>query len=129
MDSVARVEPSAASSASADLGAMPGSGRALRMLGPVAAGLALVSAIVTFVVLADLTPITPTHNVVVTLLLANALTVFTLLGVIASEVWQVVQARRRGRAAARLHIRIVSLFAVVAAVPAILVAVVASITL
>jgi len=40
-----------------------------------------------------------------------------------------VQARRRGRAAARLHVRIVALFAVIAAVPAILVALVASITL
>src|ERR1700704_4743210 len=37
--------------------------------------------------------------------------------------------RRRGRAAARLHVRIVGLFSVVAAVPAILVAVVASVTL
>jgi two-component system nitrogen regulation sensor histidine kinase NtrY len=80
-------------------------------------------------VLADLTPISPSHSVVVTCLLINALTVFLLLGVIAHEVWLVVQARRRGRAAARLHVRIVSLFSVVAAVPAILVAVVASITL
>ena len=80
-------------------------------------------------VLADLTPIAPTHQVVVTLLLINALTVLLLLGVIAREVWQVVQARRRGRAAARLHVRIVGLFSVIAAVPAILVAVVASITL
>jgi two-component system nitrogen regulation sensor histidine kinase NtrY len=125
MDSVASAEQTAP----ADMGAVPGTGRALRLLGPIAAGLALLSAIVTFVVLADLTPIAPTHEVVVTLLLANALTVFILLGVIASEVWQVVQARRRGRAAARLHIRIVSLFAIVAAAPAILVAVVASITL
>jgi two-component system nitrogen regulation sensor histidine kinase NtrY len=125
MDSVASPEQAAP----ADMGAVPGTGRALRLLGPIAAGLALLSAIVTFVVLADLTPIAPTHDVVVTLLLANALTVFILLGVIASEVWQVVQARRRGRAAARLHIRIVSLFAIVAAAPAILVAIVASITL
>lgn len=125
MDSVASAEQAAP----ADLGTVPGSGRALRLLGPIAAGLALLSAIITFVVLADLTPIAPTHDVVVALLLANALTVFILLGVIAGEVWQVVQARRRGRAAARLHIRIVSLFAIVAAVPAILVAVVASITL
>jgi two-component system nitrogen regulation sensor histidine kinase NtrY len=133
MDSVASVEPSgslsAAPSAPAEAGPAPGTGRALRRLGPIAAGLAMLSAIVTFVVLADLTPIAPTHNVVVTLLLANALTVFILIGVIASEVWQVVQARRRGRAAARLHVRIVSLFAIVAAVPAILVAVVASVTL
>jgi two-component system nitrogen regulation sensor histidine kinase NtrY len=41
----------------------------------------------------------------------------------------VVQARRRGRAAARLHVRIVALFAVIAGVPAILVALVASVTL
>src|SRR5437764_5238984 len=40
-----------------------------------------------------------------------------------------VQARRRGRAAARLHVRIVALFSIIAAVPAVLVAVVASITL
>ena len=130
MDSVTSAEQAAApADLGAASGAAPGTGRALRLLGPIAAGLALLSAIVTFVVLADLTPIAPTHDVVVTLLLANALTVFILLGVIASEVWQVVQARRRGRAAARLHIRIVSLFAVVAAAPAILVAVVASITL
>ncbi len=40
-----------------------------------------------------------------------------------------MQARRRGRAGARLHVRIVGLFSVIAAAPAILVAVVASVTL
>ena len=99
------------------------------MLGPIAVGLALLSAFVTFVVLADFTPISPTHNVVVTLLLVNATTVLLLLGVIVREVWQVVQARRTGRAAARLHIRIVGLFSIIAAAPAILVAIVASVTL
>src|SRR5262249_15222054 len=103
--------------------------RAISILGPLAAALAMLSAFVTFVVLADLTPIAPTHTVVVTLLLINAVTVFLLLGIIAREVWLVVQARRRGRAAARLHVRIVGLFAVIAAVPTILVAVVASVTL
>jgi two-component system nitrogen regulation sensor histidine kinase NtrY len=43
--------------------------------------------------------------------------------------WQVVQARRTGRAAARLHIRIVGIFSLIAAAPAILVAIVASVTL
>jgi two-component system, NtrC family, nitrogen regulation sensor histidine kinase NtrY len=98
-------------------------------LGPIAVGLALLSAFVTFVVLADLTPILPTHKVVVSLLLANALTVLLLLGVIVRQVWQVVHARRTGRAAARLHVRIVGLFSIIAAVPAILVAIVASVTL
>jgi two-component system nitrogen regulation sensor histidine kinase NtrY len=107
----------------------PATTRAIRVLGPLAAALAMLSAFATFVVLADLTPITPTHAVVVTLLLINAATVFLLVGIIAHEVWLVVQARRRGRAAARLHVQIVGLFAVIAAVPAILVAVVASVTL
>ena len=40
-----------------------------------------------------------------------------------------MQARRRGRAAARLHVRIVALFSVIAALPAVLVAIVASVTL
>jgi two-component system nitrogen regulation sensor histidine kinase NtrY len=102
---------------------------ATRFIGPIAVVLALLSALATFLVLADLTPISPTHRVVVSLLLINATTVLILLAVIARDIWQVVQARRRGRAAARLHVRVVGLFALIAAVPAILVAVVASVTL
>lgn len=101
----------------------------MRVLGPIAVGLALLSAFITFIVLADLTPISPTHYIVISLLLANAATVLVLLGVILREVWQVVQARRSGRAAARLHVRIVGLFSIIAAAPAILVAIVASVTL
>jgi two-component system nitrogen regulation sensor histidine kinase NtrY len=100
-----------------------------RILGPLAVGLALLSAFATFIVLADLTPIAPTHYVVVSLLLANAATVILLLTIIVREVWQVVHARRTGRAAARLHVRIVGLFSIIAAAPAILVAIVASVTL
>jgi two-component system, NtrC family, nitrogen regulation sensor histidine kinase NtrY len=100
-----------------------------RMLGPIAVGLALLSAFLTFIVLADFTPVSPTHDVVVTLLLVNATTVLLLLGVILREVWQVVQGRRTGRAAARLHVRIVGLFSIIAAAPAILVAIVATVTL
>ena len=109
--------------------AAPTPGWIPRALGLAAVALALLSALLTFLVLAGLTPIAPTHEVVVTLLLANAVTVFLLILVIAREVWGVVQARRRGRAAARLHVRIVALFSIIAAVPAILVAVVASVTL
>jgi two-component system, NtrC family, nitrogen regulation sensor histidine kinase NtrY len=109
--------------------AAPTSGWIPRALGLAAVALALLSAILTFVVLAGLTPIAPTHEVVVTLLLANAGTVFLLVLVIAREVWRIVQARRRGRAAARLHVRIVALFSIIAAVPAVAVAVVASVTL
>ena len=100
-----------------------------RIVGPVLVGLAMLSAVVTFLVLAGLTPIAPTHYVVVTLLLLNAVTGLSLLAVIGREIWQIVQARRVGTAGARLHIRIVGLFSFIAAAPAILVAVVASITL
>jgi two-component system, NtrC family, nitrogen regulation sensor histidine kinase NtrY len=109
--------------------AAPTPGAIRRALGVAAVALALFSALVTFVVLAGLTPIAPTHEVVVTLLLANAVTVFLLVLVIGREVWGIVQARRRGRAAARLHVRIVALFSIIAAVPAVAVAVVASVTL
>jgi two-component system nitrogen regulation sensor histidine kinase NtrY len=103
--------------------------REVRLLGPICVALALLSAFATFVVLADLTPISPSHYVVVSLLLANAATILLLLGVIVREVWQVVQARRSGTAGARLHVRIVGVFSIIAAAPAILVAIVASVTL
>src|SRR5271169_229910 len=99
------------------------------LLGPAAVGVALLSASATFVVLAGLTPINPTHDVVVTLLGVNALAVLLLLGIIGREVWHILQARRRGKAAARLHVQIVALFSIIAALPAVLVAVVASVTL
>jgi two-component system nitrogen regulation sensor histidine kinase NtrY len=107
----------------------PGARVATGIIGPIVVGIALVSALTTFLVLAGLTPIIPTHNVVVSLLLVNGVAVFLLLGIIGREIWQIVQARRHGRAGAQLHVRIVRLFSVIAAAPAILVAVVASVTL
>src|SRR6201747_2836587 len=100
-----------------------------RLLAPFAVGLALLSAFLTFVVLTGLTPIEPTRGVVVSFLLINAATILLLIGIIVREVWQLVQARRRGRAAARLHVQIVSLFSVIAVLPAVLVSVVANVTI
>lgn len=109
--------------------AEPNGGELRRLLAPFAVGLALLSAFLTFVVLTGLTPIEPTRQVVVTFLLINAATILLLVAIIVREVWQVVQARRRGRAAARLHIQIVSLFSVIAVLPAVLVAIVAHVTI
>jgi two-component system, NtrC family, nitrogen regulation sensor histidine kinase NtrY len=100
-----------------------------RLLAPFAVAIALLSAFLTFVVLSGLTPIEPTREVVYTFLLINAGTMLLLVGIIAREVWQVVQARRRGRAAARLHIQIVGLFSVIAVLPAVLVAIIANVTI
>src|SRR5438445_6230950 len=100
-----------------------------RLLAPFAVGLALLSTFLTFVVLTGLTRIEPTRAVVVSFLLINAAIILLLVGIIVREVWLVVQARRRGRAAARLHIQIVSLFSVIAVLPAVLVAIVANVTI
>ncbi len=100
-----------------------------RLLAPFAVVLALLSAFLTFVVLTGLTPIEPRPVVVYSFILINAATILLLVGIIVREVWQVMQARRRGRAAARLHIQIVSLFSGIAVVPAVLVAIVANVTI
>jgi two-component system, NtrC family, nitrogen regulation sensor histidine kinase NtrY len=100
-----------------------------RWLAPFAVGLALLSACLTFVVLTGLAPIKPTPVVVYSFILLNAATILLLVGIIIREVWQVMQARRRGRAAARLHIQIVSLFSVIAVLPAVVVAIVANVTI
>jgi len=100
-----------------------------RLLAPFAVGLALLSAFLTFVVLTGLTPIEPTREVVVSFLLINGATILVLVGIIVREVWQMIQARRRGRAAARLHVQIVGLFSVIAVLPAVLVAIVANVTI
>ena len=100
-----------------------------RLLAPFAVAIALLSAFLTFVVLTGLTPIEPTRDVVRSFLLINAGTILLLIGIILREVWQMVQARRRGRAAARLHVQIVALFSIIAVLPAVLVAVVANVTI
>ncbi len=100
-----------------------------KWLAPFAVGLALLSAALTFVVLTGLTRVEPTREVAVSFMLINGATILVLVGIIIREVWQVMLARRRGRAAARLHIQIVGLFSVIAVLPAVLVAIAANVTL
>ncbi len=90
---------------------------------------ALCSALATFLILAGATPIVPTHQVVVTVLFLNCVLVLCLIAIVAWEARSLVRARLAGVAAARFHGRIVGLFSLVATLPAILVAVVASVTL
>jgi two-component system nitrogen regulation sensor histidine kinase NtrY len=90
---------------------------------------ALGSALGTFLVLSGSTPIAPVHQVVVTLFVFNLAVILALLTVVSWQAFSLFRARRRGAAAAGLHVRIVLLFSLVAAAPAILVAVVATITL
>ncbi len=106
-----------------------GGGILRKWVAPLAVATALLSAFLTFVVLSGLTPVEPTKQIVYSFLLINAATILLLVAIITREVWQVIQARRRGRAAARLHVQIVSLFSIIAVLPAVVVAIVANITL
>ncbi|HVK90603.1 MAG TPA: PAS domain-containing sensor histidine kinase [Mycoplana sp.] len=93
------------------------------------AGGALVAATLSLFILLGLTPIKPVTNVIIASVAVNALFVLGLILLIGREIARLLKARSRGRAAARLHVRIVALFSIVAITPAILVAIFASITL
>ena len=98
-------------------------------LPPLMVLVALITALASFIILMGITPLVPSQAVVVIVLCLNGAMSLALVAIIGREVWRIVKARRRGRAAARLHVRIVGLFGIVAVVPALLVALLASITL
>ncbi len=91
--------------------------------------MALISAIGTFAVLTGFTPIEPTGEIIATALVVNGLLVLALLALIIWEIAPLWAARRSGKAAARLHGRVVAMFCGLAAIPAVIVAVVANLTL
>lgn len=105
------------------------SGRLGRRLGLAIMVIALISIGVTFAILMGLTSVAPTEDVVWTAMLVNGVLATCLVAAVTWEIYKLWTARRRGRAAARLHVRIVALFSVIAAVPAILMAVLATFTL
>jgi len=90
---------------------------------------ALVTAGVSFAVLIGLTPIQPDARVTLSAIVVNGFFVFAMLWLIGVELRRIFLARRAGKAASRLHVRIVGLFSLIAAIPAIAIAVVASVTL
>lgn len=91
--------------------------------------LSVLSGFSTYLILTGLTPIVPTHNVVVSALIINAILVLGMVGIIAWQVRELWVARKQEAAGSRLHVRIVGLFSVVAVLPAILLAIFASISL
>src|SRR5690348_6307008 len=76
-----------------------------RVLGRIAVVVSLVCALFTFAFLSDLTPLVRTEATTWALLGIDFLTVLFLGALIGRELWLILQARRRGRAAARLHVR------------------------
>jgi two-component system, NtrC family, nitrogen regulation sensor histidine kinase NtrY len=104
-------------------------GRTTGRFGPLAVSAALVLAVATFVVFAGFTPVIPTPFVVLCIFGGNALIILILLVLIAIEARHVIAARRAKRAGARLHLKVVALFSLVAAIPALVTAVVATVSL
>lgn len=100
-----------------------------RFFAPALVVISIVLAGVTFAVLSGSTAIIPTRDVVFRLVVLNAVAVCLLILLVGLEVRKIMRARKERKAGARLHTRILVLFSLIAAVPAVLVAVVATITL
>jgi len=103
--------------------------RLLALPGIIAVVGALLTAAISFAVLVGATPITPNETTTLVIIGFNAAFILFLIALIVREGHRILTARRIGKAASRLHVRIVTMFALVAAIPAIAVAVIASITL
>jgi two-component system nitrogen regulation sensor histidine kinase NtrY len=103
--------------------------RVSRTFGLVVVLTAVVTSVASFLILTGQTAIEPTPAVVRAAGIVNGLIVLLLIGIVAYEASGLWVARRSGRAAARLHIRIVLLFSFIAALPAILMVIIASVTL
>ncbi len=90
--------------------------------------LSLVSALATFLILTGLTPITPRNEVVLTALFVNVLLIVAMIVVVAWQGYGLWRAWREKVAGARLHVRIVILFSLIAALPTMLLAIAATTT-
>ena len=90
--------------------------------------LSLVSGLATYLILTGLTPIVPRNEIVLGVLFVNLLLVIAMVAVIAVQAAGLWRAWRKKVAGARLHVRIVALFSLITALPALLLAVGATTT-
>ncbi|HEY8066299.1 MAG TPA: PAS domain-containing sensor histidine kinase [Methylosinus sp.] len=97
--------------------------------GPIAVVAAVACALATFFVMAELAPVAPTSDVVYPLFFADAVALVLLATLVLVKAGSLIGSWRRGAAAAGLHIRIVGFFSVLALTPAIILAIVGSVTL
>ena len=81
---------------------------------------ALVVAGISFAILLGLTPVAPDVRATQVIIGVNLVFVLLLVGLIGRETFRIIMARRRRKAASRLHVRIVTMFALVAAIPAVM---------
>ena len=103
--------------------------RAIRALGLVTVILSVLVSSASFLVMTGATDIEPTPEVWTLMWVVNGLLVLMVIALVLTEAMLLVQARLRKEAGSGLQVRMVTMFAAVAAVPAALVAVVATISL
>ncbi len=104
--------------------------RSLRpWLGPIVVVVAVACALATFLVMAEFGPLAPTADTLLALYIVDGAALVVLAAMVFSQSWTLFKAWRAGEAAARLHMRTVGFFSVVALVPALVLAVVGSVSL
>jgi two-component system nitrogen regulation sensor histidine kinase NtrY len=108
--------------------ALPGTGHRAFWVGLVIVVLSVISGLAAYLILTGLTPIAPRDEVVLFVLMINVVLIMAMFAVI---IWQAIglwRAWRKRVAGARIHARIVGLFTIIAALPALLLALAASTT-
>lgn len=99
------------------------------IIGIVVVCLSILAGLTTYTILTGLSPIKPTPDIITWLLGGNLVLVLIMVGMVLWQVWSLIVAKKRGTAGAGLHIRLVSLFSLIAALPALIVAAFAAVTL
>jgi len=107
---------------------LPGTSDRAFWIGLVVVTLSVVSGLATYLILTGLTPIAPGTEVALSALIVNGILVIAMIVVIAVQVFGLSRAWRKKVAGARLHARIVGLFSLIAALPALLLAIAATTT-
>lgn len=97
-------------------------------IGFVTVTLAGISALATYLILTGLTPIVPRNSVVLTVLFTNVVLIIAMIVVIVAQIGPLLRAWRQKVAGSRLHVRIVLLFSIIAALPALILAFAATTT-
>ncbi|GHA11813.1 two-component sensor histidine kinase [Devosia pacifica] len=110
-------------------GASVGPNRVLRWIGFAVVLASVVMSLGSFLILSGATDIEPSAEIWTGIWIATGVLVLLMIALVVTEAVLLVQARTSGQPGAGLQIRMVTMFALVAAIPAVLVAIVATIAL
>ena len=107
---------------------LPGAGHRAFWIGLSVVVLSMISGFATYFILTGLTPIAPRNSVVVNVLFINVVLILAMFAVLGYQALGLWRAWQRKVAGARIHVRIVGLFTIIAAAPALLLALAATTT-